>query len=338
MKLLGIDFGTAMNASGARGFFGERDPYWFHRPLRPFGLDWSGSTFVAKTTTLEPRAGNMPLDGNRPRHWKPDCIAVNFRRAAVLNAVGLSGPGLDALLCDGRWQSRLDPFWLSFMAMDGDADRRDWKAEQAALAIASTTHRFGASFGVQLNLSCPNVHLDPSSLVRDSSHTLRAFRERLPRVPLALKINALVPPCVARDMASDPNCDALVVSNTIPWGKLPADIPWRDLFGEVSPLAKYGGGGLSGAPLTTVVQKWLAEAIHGTTPSDVLSDPSCQVRTPGRPFPVPIVAGGGVVDKRSAVILLRLGASAVEVGSVAIVRPWRVRGIIRAVNLWSDSR
>lgn len=79
MKLLGIEFGRVWCASGARNFFGDHPAYWFHRPLRPIGLDWSGSTFVAKTTTLEPRRGNMPLggrSGTTPREWFPRCVRV----------------------------------------------------------------------------------------------------------------------------------------------------------------------------------------------------------------------------------------------------------------------
>src|SRR4051794_20119064 len=96
--------------------------------MRPFGLRFDEATFVAKTTTVEPRAGNMPLKGTTPREWKPRCIAVNVREAAVLNAVGLSGPGLEALLADGRWQARTDPFFLSFMAVEADPAERLAKA------------------------------------------------------------------------------------------------------------------------------------------------------------------------------------------------------------------
>jgi dihydroorotate dehydrogenase (NAD+) catalytic subunit len=87
----------------------------------------------------------------------------------------------------------------------------------------------------------------------------------------------------------------------------------------VSPLARFGGGGLSGAPIFPLVRDWVEAAAR-------------------RQFPVPIVAGGGIMAADDAVALLRAGAAAVELGSVAIVRPWRVAGIIRAVDryLWRD--
>jgi dihydroorotate dehydrogenase len=313
VKLKGIEFGRVWCSSGARNFFGEGWPH--HRRLGPLGPDWSGSTFVAKTTTVEPRAGNLPLrpGTTTPREVVPRCIRVNFRRGAVLNAVGLSGPGLESLLADGRWQARLDPFLLSFMAVEADPAVRRSKAGYFAARLADSRPRFRAPFGVQLNVSCPNVGLDPIGLVSEARETLSLIAGHLPDVPLLPKFNALVPVAAARDVATHPACAAVVVSNTIPWGRLPDRIDWRGLFGAVSPLAGFGGGGLSGAPLLPIVCDWVAEASRST-------------------FPVPIVAGGGVLSADDAGYLFSMGVAAIELGSVAILRPWRVGGICRAIN------
>ena len=109
MILRGIDFGNVLNASGARNFFGEG---WKQTHAVDFFGGWRGSTFVAKTTTLNPRMepekklGNMRLDPAtlQPVDWFPDCVWFNFRSGLTLNAVGLSGPGLEALLDWGLWQ------------------------------------------------------------------------------------------------------------------------------------------------------------------------------------------------------------------------------------------
>lgn len=312
----GMTVSRVWNASGARNFFGEPGCYWFHRPWKRLGLDYRGSTFVAKTTTMEARRGNMPLggpSGTTPREWKPRCIAVNFREGAVLNAVGLSGPGLDALLADGRWQSRPDPFFLSFMAVRADAEGREGEAGAFAATLAALRGRFRAPFGVQVNFSCPNVGLDPSGLPAEARSILSRMARRLPGVPLVPKFNALVPVGAAREVAAHPACAAVVVSNTIPWGAMPGRIDWRGLFGDVSPLAEFGGGGLSGRPLLPIVSDWVKRAsVSG--------------------FPCPIVAGGGILSADDAGYLLSAGAAAVEIGSVSILRPWRVRPIIRAVN------
>jgi dihydroorotate dehydrogenase len=312
VKLNGIDLGRAWCCSGALNFFG--DGYPFHRWLGPLAPDFRGSMLVAKTTTLEPRAGNLPLgDDLMPREARPACIKVNFRRAAVLNAVGLSGPGLEALLADGRWQVRLDPFVISFMAVDGDPEKRLEAAFWFANCLAK--ERFRSPFALQINFSCPNVGLHPTDLISEIGSMLRSIADELPGVPLIPKLNILVPPRVAVDIGALPGCSAICVSNTIPYGALPDRIDWRGLFGDVSPLAHLGGGGLSGAPLTPLVREWVADYMR-------------------YPYAVLLVAGGGVMRPADAIALLELGADAVEVGSVAIVRPWRVGPIIKAINEW----
>jgi len=86
------------NASGGVGFFGEG--YWFHTYLKSFGLDFSDVTFVAKNTTLEARAGNLPLrDDLTPRELMPKCIYVKPWQGIALNAIGLSGPGGRSAFC-----------------------------------------------------------------------------------------------------------------------------------------------------------------------------------------------------------------------------------------------
>src|SRR5262245_20139817 len=91
MKFRGIDFGHVLDASGVRGWFGEGYP--FHRWIP--GLSFEGSTFVAKTTTLQPRvrANLMSADGLTPRVWRQPYVKVNWRKGVVLNALGLPGPG-----------------------------------------------------------------------------------------------------------------------------------------------------------------------------------------------------------------------------------------------------
>jgi dihydroorotate dehydrogenase len=129
-----------------------------------------------------------------------------------------------------------------------------------------------------------------------------------------VKLNALVSPHLAAKLASHDVCDAIVCSNTIPWGQLPNQIDWERLFGtDTSPLASLGGGGLSGKPLLPIVEDWIRAA-----------------RASG--LRKPIVGGGGVLSSGDADRLIDAGASAIELGSVSILRPWRVAGIIRHVN------
>lgn len=309
MILRGTDFGKVLCASGARNFFG--DGWWYHRLLHWMGLSYQGSTLVAKTTTLSPREGNMPLDGTQPLALFPSCVRVNWWRGVTLNAVGLSGPGARWLLEKGLWYQRREPFFLSFMAVGSTRSEREVES-LAFFKLLASFLPFKTPVGLQINFSCPNVGLDPQALTEEMV-TILALAQPM-GIPIVPKINATFPVETVLALGDHRGCDAISVSNTIPWGKLPDEIPWAELWGsETSPLADLGGGGLSGKPLLPIVTKYIEH-----------------LRECG--FRKPIIGGGGILSKSDANQMLDAGAVAVELGSVSILRPWRVQGIIDYVN------
>lgn len=310
MLIRGVDFGPVWAASGARGFFGEG--YWFHH-LVP-GLDWEGSTFVAKTTTLLPRVGNMPLQHDwAPRSLFPSCVKVYPWKGHALNAVGLSGPGATSLLNERRWQERAEPFMLSFMAVGQNRDERLEEAKAFSRLLRSRLDWFSAPVGLQVNLSCPNTGHNPSILARESLEFLDSVRRWLPTTPLIAKVNVLFPV----ELIGGLEVDAVCVSNTIPWGALPDRIDWCGLFnvihsppGPVSPLWDLGGGGLSGAPLLPLVAAWIGE-----------------VRRAG--FTKHVNGCGGILRPDDVDVLVAAGADSVSLGSIAMLRGWRLRRTIQ---------
>lgn len=309
MHLRSINFGHVLNSSGARNFDGSG--WWYHGLAGWMGLDYTNTTFVAKTTTFEPRAGNMPLHGLQPLDLAPDCIRVYPWKGMALNAVGLSGPGAKALLERGLWHEQERPFFVSFMSVEKGPDERMAELKRF-VALFQRYLPFTAPVGLQLNFSCPNVGLNPQHLVDEIREALDI--SSVLDIPLVPKINAVFPQEIAFVLEEHTAFDALCVSNTIPWGQLPGKIDWKKLFGtETSPLAKYGGGGLSGSPLLPIVVDWIQN-----------------LREAG--FAKPVIGGGGILSKRDADQVIAAGASAVELGSVAMLRPWRVKGIVRHVN------
>jgi dihydroorotate dehydrogenase len=313
MKLRGFNFGPVLGASGVQGFFGEG--YRHHKllpwPLRP---DFSGMTFVAKTTTLEKRLGNMPMqaDGITPVELFPRCIRVRFKKAVMLNAVGLSGPGAKALLDTGRWQARQDNFFISFMPVQQTVEDRLQEVKLFVELLKGYLPSFQGKVGLQINYSCPNVGLDSSELLHEAKASLQIAASL--GVPLMPKFNILASTHAIREIAKEYDCDAICVSNTIPWGQLPNEINWKKLFdSEVSPLAQFGGGGLSGKPLLLLVAEWLQKAKYAGIKK-------------------PINAGGGILSPEDARLLHDAGASSVFIGSVANLRPWRVQPIIRLAH------
>lgn len=330
MKLRGIEFGSVFNASGARNFFGS-DAWWFHPVLNwlaaipvlfgfEIALGYIGCTLVTKTTTWLARDGFMPLvpGSTKPRELKPKCVVVKPWSGVVLNKVGLSGQGISWLLDQGIWQLLTKPFVISIMAVGKTKAERLEEIRRIAEAIARVRHEFRVAFALQINFSCPNVGHEQTELVGEIAETLDCLSRILPGVPLIPKFNALLDPRVAVEIAKQQGCDAIVMGNTIPWGALPDLINWKKLFGsDISPLAGLGGdaggGGLSGAPLLDIICDWIRAA-----------------RAAG--FTKPIIACGGILSIPDVRKLKAVGASAIELGSVSILRPWRVQGIINEGN------
>ncbi|MDP1709634.1 MAG: hypothetical protein Q8L21_01980 [Candidatus Komeilibacteria bacterium] len=268
--------------------------------------------------------GNMWLDRVtlQPLHWRPDCVWYDWRRGITLNAVGLSGPGARALLDRGLWQQRTEPFFISFMSVAATPEARLAELGRFVETLSWYKEGFRVRFGLQINISCPNVGLDPKILVPEARSALDIAA--VLGIPLIVKISVEAKPQDVANIAKHPACDALCVGNTIKFGHLPEQIDWVGLFGTAdpakSPLAKYGGGGLSGPPLLPVLGEWLYRyrQIDQKTP---------------------ISACGGIFSVRDALWLLEYrGANAIELGTVATLRPWRLQRIIRAVNAYFESQ
>mgnify|MGYP001287831682 CR=1 FL=1 len=316
MNLRGIN-SFIFVASGALNFFGEG--WKFHKLYKrifPKGFDFSGATFVSKTTTLNFRKGNMELDANlQPRSLFPDCVRVYPAKGVVLNSVGLSGPGAESLFSRGLWQRMTNPFFISFMSVEATKEQRVEEAKRFAEIFASELSSFSTRVGLELNISCPNQEHCPLSLIDDAVDQLQPFSGL--DIPKIIKVNALTPIEAVVRIAASGLCDAILVSNTIPWGQLPDKIDWRGIFGStVSPLRHLGGGGLSGYPLLPIVAEWISEAKNkGVT--------------------IPIIGGGGILRASDVDYLHANGADAVSIGTVGIIRPWRIKGIIeRAMQLY----
>ncbi|MCC6563786.1 hypothetical protein IT087_02750 [Candidatus Uhrbacteria bacterium] len=330
MLLRDIPFEPVSNASGGRNFFGEG--YWFHgtwnalsAAFRLVGvkaaLQYEGANFVAKTTTLNKKPGNMPLVGDTttPKELIPKCIKVLPKHRAVLNKVGLSGPGLERLLNIGQWQTRTRPFFLSYMATGQTLEEKLADTRVFATLLATKLSGFNTLIGLQVNFSCPNVDHGQKpdghqeSLIYEVGSTLDILAAALPQVPLVPKFSVELHPAIAVKIAQHPALDALVVSNTVPWLKFKDRIDWQGIFGtDQSPLKDLegpGGGGLSGTPIFPLMLEWVGQA-----------------RQAG--LKKPIIACGGILSPDDVRMVADAGASGIEVGSASILCPWNVQSII----------
>lgn len=310
-------FGPIWDASGLRGFYGEG--YWFHR-LVP-GLSFKGSTLVSKTATTYPQAGNMEMEyGYRPLRLFPDCVYVDPIRGITLNSVGLSGPGIAKLIEIGEWVPNRGPFLISWMPIGLTPEDQKAEAREFVRLLKPALGFFLAdTVGIQLNVSCPNVGADLSVITEKAEMLLSILAEL--ELPVVVKLNLLVTPSAASRIAKHPACSGLCIANTAPFRTVLTRGEWVAYFPHGSPLRKrnesYGDGGLSGPPLFPFVCEWIEEFRR--------IDSATYVN-----------AGGGVWHAHNVDTLKKVGANSIFIGTVAMLRPWRVKGIIeRAHHVFS---
>lgn len=311
-------FGQVWGASGVSNFFGEGYP--FHKVCKMLpGFDFSGMTFVAKTSTLLSKAGNMPISTAdlMPKEMIPRCIYVDFKRGLTLNAVGLSGPGAASLLSRGKWQGRTEPFQISFMSIASTLEERVSEFRCFVDIFSHELPNMKTVVGLQINLSCPNVGVSHDDLIEESKAYFDVLRDFDFNQHVILKFSSTVDEYVVKEITKDPMCWGICISNTITWRSVLIN-NWEELFpgsdGE-SPLQHKVGaaGGLGGKPLVNLSTKWIEKA------RDIGID--CHIN-----------GCGGILSPNDVRRYKRAGADSVSIGSVAILRPWRIRSIIKTAK------
>ncbi len=292
-------------ASGTMGFFGEG--YLYHKIIWPFAwLTKNSAMFVAKTVTVDPIIGNMPLkDNSSPKSLRPDCVFIDFKRwlrGGMLNAVGLSNFGIEYYLKKGLWQKRTKPWALSLMLVRKTRGERVQEAREFVEIMLRYLDEFGILPILKLNISCPNTCHNVSDLISEQKEILDILT--ILGLKIIVKVNAVSDIESVRKIVQHSVCTGLCISNTLPWANLPDWIKWR-VFPEFteSPLARYGGGGFSGKDMCPIVIAWIARA-----------------RQAG--ITKPIIGGGGIFTPLDVWRMKKAGATSISIGSPLLFRPW----------------
>ena len=262
--------------------------------LRRFG------GIVTKSITRKPRFGNHT--------WR-----VHPTREGMLNSIGLANPGLVRFLADHAARAKDCP--CPVFASVAGFSVGDYAEVASSLAMVEGIR------GIELNVSCPNVHVprgggtefggDPKAL----RELLRVVRSVV-RKPLFVKMSpvAVGAPFTAVDLARvavDAGVDGLVLSNTLP--AMAIDPETR------RPVLAHRTGGLSGPALHAVTLKIVHDVYRGVA----------------REARVPIVAAGGVCGWREAASFIVAGASAVQVGAMLLAEPRAPVRIAKGLAKWA---
>ena len=253
-----------------------------------------GATFVTRTTTLTPR-----IDKRRS--------VTKFGAGVVVSSGDFAGHGLAALLSNKALQKITDPFCISFVAVGDTREVRMQEYRDTAQLFVGVKSKFAAPFAIEINsASAENLRSEEefAAEVPEALGILAAIG-----VPLIVKVGVGIAPVTAAEILADKNCDALAVSNPIAWSELPENVR-KVFFRQVkSPLARSGGGAVTGKYVLPLVIEWVR-----------------QLKRLSRGKPV--IGGGGILRPKDLDELIESGVGAVSLESVFTLRPWNVRRII----------
>ena len=183
-----------------------------------------------------------------------------------------------------------------------------WGTSEAEYAEVARRLSDAAGVGaLEMNVSCPNVHLGGATFGTDPAtlaSVVRAVRAAT-RLPLLVKLAPNVPDiAVFARAAEDEGADGLSITNTVPAMKI--DVEARRPF-----LANVQGG-LSGPAIHPITVRLVWQA-------------AAAVR-------IPIVGMGGISEPEDAIELLCAGATAVAVGTANFVDPLTAPRVVRGIR------
>jgi len=245
---------------------------------RPFIEEPPVAAYVTKTVTLSPRSGNPP----------PRILQVPM---GMLNAVGLPSKGVEAFVADElpRLLCLPCPLILSIGGFATDEyvslARRLKEALESGLGAD-----WAGRIGLELNISCPNVHSGCAAIGSDATQTeelVSAVRESWSGL-LVAKLTPDVSDIVMIARAAEKaGADAVAAVNT-----------FRGLALDRHSLKPYLGnltGGLSGPAIKPLALRCVYELFAGVD--------------------IPIIGMGGVANIQDVLEFMACGANVVAIGS-----------------------
>ena len=227
----GHDF-EYMTASGALSFDGKGWPW--EQPWRWIGLlDPTLFTSVTKTLTLRPTEGNL--------RWYNPFRCLRLVRGGVVNAVGLSNPGID------WWCRKIGP---SVNSTKIPLVASIFGEPEELAEMVRILNDFDL-VGLEINASCPNTE---TCILQDTARVIASCE--------AIKTNSRLPLILKVSVTHDISQIVKEVENLVEAISINS-VPWAVAFPKCrSPLEILGGGGVSGKvaqPFTWSLVKKLAE-------------------------------------------------------------------------------
>ena len=255
--------GPVLNGSGtfdalaARKVFGD-----------PLVEEFPFDCYVSKTITMNPRPGNPPY-----RLWETP--------SGMINSIGLPGPGVEGFL-------ERDLIGLSELGVPLIVSVMADSAEDFSILVEKVAARDEVA-GIELNVSCPNVHsgLIVGEQPSETEALMKALRPLTPK-PLIVKLTPNVAnPHEVAVAAEAGGADSVSMINTVKAAAIDP-VSNRAWLGA-------GAGGLSGPAIRPIAL--------------------AQVRAVSSAVGIPVIGMGGITDAEQALEFILAGARVIAVGT-----------------------
>jgi len=278
-------------ASGSLAFDGRGWPWEW--PLRWVGLlEPQLFTIVIKTLLPEQWKGNLrwfrPWQVVKFISKKGDevnpVIALTMPHliGGVISAIGLTGPGIE------RWLIKDHPI-IQRMRYKVIVSITGPEGGRGCVEMAKMLNGLRNVVGVEYNASCPNTDptlLENAEMVVGNCYAIKEVSD----YPLLLKLS-YVQPYTRIAKKVEGIVEAISINS----------VPWKAVFGDKpSPLAKYGGGGVSGKIAQPFTWKMVSELARETS--------------------IPVI-GPSIWEYEDIRRLKILGASACHFGAIFLLYP-----------------
>jgi dihydroorotate dehydrogenase (NAD+) catalytic subunit len=236
-----------------------------------------------KGTTLEPRYGNpLPRIAECP--------------GGLINSIGLQNPGVDKVVNEEL--VKLDKVYHDQIIANVGG--------HSVYEYVETVKKFNDCdkvFGIELNISCPNVTgggmafgVDP-----DTAYELVSEVKKVCKKPLIVKLSPNVTDIVSMAKAVEKaGADAISLINTL--------VGMRINLKTGEPIIAVKKGGYSGPGIFPVALRMIYEVSHAVN--------------------IPIIGMGGVVNAYDVLEMMYAGASLVMIGAQNLVDPYACKKII----------
>ncbi|MGI5204764.1 dihydroorotate dehydrogenase [Spirillospora sp. CA-108201] len=217
----------------------------------------------------------------------------------MINSVGIPSPGSTAFLADvlPRYRATGRPVVVS---IGGLRVEEYWRIADELAGVDCAA--------IEINVSCPNLEhggLEIGTSPEAVHRVTDGVRQRVGGVPVWVKLTPMAADVAAvAEAAQDAGAQALTVANSFPGMVVDPDTG--------TPVLGNGVGGVSGPAIKPLVLRlvWLV----------------------ARAVSVPVIGCGGIGSAQDVLDQLRVGASAVQVGTATFARPQAMAEIVRDLD------